>query len=109
MAEKIVLADLDNPKFELQLPDGSSREYELWDLIDKIQEIEKQGNLSTIKGQVKAIRELFGFPLPEDFSESRVKPFTLSNNQAIALNKKLAEILTEKTNAEKKARGSNVK
>jgi hypothetical protein len=115
MSEKVVLSSLDDPKFDLELPNGETKSYDLWDLIDKIQEIEEIGKPKTIKEQVSAIRKLFGFPDPDNTAISGDKKkgekpeFTLSKNQAIALNKKFAEIIEQKLGKEKKSQGSNVR
>lgn len=99
---EINLATIKNPVLLLKIPDGVDtnnnpifyeKKYELYDLIEKAQEIQDQRieintKLSSqnkpipnfLKSHVEDVNKLFGFPIKDG-----KKTFVLTNNQAIAL------------------------
>ncbi len=87
------LTSVKEPIFVLELPDGSTKEYPLWDLAKKI---DAGGPTSDIDTRFNHVRTAFGFPTlplpaptpPADAPADWVAPpppFTLTDAQCVAL------------------------
>ena len=93
----IKLTEIKEPRFQIELPDGTVREYDPWEMTAKLADAEKAS--VDIEQSFDLTRSAFGFPVAADVAAAKASgapvPFTLTRHQTVAVKAALGEFLKE--------------
>lgn len=91
----IELSEIKNPLIQVKLPNGETRDYDVWDITEKLEkEYRKAGSKdedATFADNFDAVRLAFGFPTA---AEAKTKgEFTLAQQHCQALRAAVNDVL----------------
>jgi hypothetical protein len=93
MATVFKIKDHASPGWTVEFPDGTQKEYDPWDLQQKV--YDGRATARTVAEGYDAIRKAFGLPTESEAVESATypKPFTFTKDQCVQATTALAEYI----------------